>query len=171
MPIVPAISVTQNTGTANQFTVTDISTGSDAGLTSRRLYLYKADNNTLVPSGVSTPYNEWAIAQPSLTLGVLDKDYALMFVTQWLTGAVITYSLTSYFVFTANTEVFLYNLGVTQISNPYIIQDTNYFSSKSQMWEWIDDADNAIAIGTDTKKAQLALDLARNYIINENIYF
>src|SRR5688572_14458379 len=110
MPLTVSISVAQNNGTPSQFTITDASTGSDGTITTRRIYLYKADNTTLVESGTTTAYENWPIAEGPLTLDVLSRDFAVMLVAQWLAGSTVVYSLTNYYVFTANTKNFLYGL-------------------------------------------------------------
>jgi hypothetical protein len=166
-----SISIAQNNGTPSQMTITDTSTGSDGTITTRRIYLYKADNTNLVESGTTTAYENWPIGDGPITLDVLDRDYALMVVVQWLAGTTVVYSLTNYYVFTANAKNFLYELTETnQLSNPAILKDTQYLFNKLLMWEYVDDAELAITYD-DVLKSQLALDAAYNMIVNQNIYF
>ncbi len=172
MPLTVSVSVSQNAGLPGRFVVTDTSTGSDPSITTRRVYAYIADNTTLVPDGTSTPYVSWPIADGPLSMDVLSRDYAVMLVVQWLDGSNnVIYSLTNYYVFTAYTKQFLYELTTDQASNPPIIQVTDWFSNKALMWTCVDDAENAIALGEDVKKAQLALDIAYNMIVNQDKYF
>lgn len=166
-----AITVQQNTGSPSQFVVTDSSTGSDPAITSRRIYLYKADNTNLVPTGTTTSYISWPIANGPITIDVLSIDMALMITVQWLVGAVVTYSYTNYYQFPANTKTFMYGLSVDQSSNPTIISATDYFSNKAKMYTFLSDAANAIAYGPDIVKAQLAFNLAYQMIINQQLYF
>lgn len=154
--------------------ITDSSTGSDPTITTRRIYLYKADNTTLVPEGTTTPYIEWPIAEGPITLDVLDRDYALMITVQWLAGAVVTYTYTNYYPFLANTLTFLFGLSTSQSAqmfNPNILTSTNFFLNKAKVWTFVKDAANAISFGNDLTKAQLALDEAYDYIVNEDKYF
>lgn len=172
MPLTPSISVSQNNGTPSQFSVQDTSTGSDPGLTERRVYLYNSANNTVVPSGTLTNYIVWPIADSSITIDVLSRDMAFMIVVNWMTGSTVTYTYTNYYQFPANTKVFLYNLSVTQqLSNPNIIKDTQYLFNKLQLYTYVKDADNAVALGPDISKAQLAFDLAYEMMSNSNLYF
>jgi hypothetical protein len=76
-------SVTPNTADISKFTLTDTSTGSDAGLTGRRIYLYKTDGTTIVPAGTSTEYILWPLVATigdTIEIDVLDKDYAISIV-------------------------------------------------------------------------------------------
>ncbi len=174
MPLTVALSIAQNNGLPNTIVVTDSSTGSDPTITTRRLYLYIADNSTLVPDGTTTPYIEWPIAEGPLTLNVLERDYAVMIVGQWLAGAVVTYTYTNYYQFNANTLTFLFGLSTSQSAqmfNPNLLTSTNFFLNKAKVWAFTKDAANAINFGNDLTKAQLALDMAYGYIINEDKYF
>lgn len=170
MALTVSISVTQNNGSPSQFLISDTSTGSDPGITSRRVYLYKADNTTLVNSGTTAAYTLWPIASSSITMDVLTRDTALMFVIQWMTGTTVTYALTGYYAFTAYTNTFLYSLSVDQSTNPTIISATDYFANKTKMYSYLKEVGTAISFN-DTVKSQLALDLAYNMIVNQQLYF
>lgn len=172
MALTVSISVAQNTGTPSQFVISDTSTGSDPSITERRVYLYDSQNNTLVNSGTTTAYTLWPIASSSITMDVLNRDMALEIIVQWVAGSTVVYTYTNEYDFDAYTNVFGYNLTVTnQLSNPAIINSTNYFSNKSLLYEFIDDADISVSVGQDIVKAQFALDSAYNLIINTNLYF
>lgn len=171
MPLTVSITVQQNNGTPSNFTLVDTSTGSDPSITIRRVYLTKPDGTFLVPEGTTTDYIEWPIAESSITLDVLDRDRSLEILVEWLAGAVVTYEYENSYVFTAYTNTFLYNLSVDQSSNPSIINATDFFANKTRMYSYVKEAENAIAIGEDTVKAQLALDRAYQFIINEDKYF
>lgn len=172
MALTVSVSVAQNNGLADTYILTDTSTGSDATITTRRIYNYIADNTTLVPTGTTTPYIDWPIAEGPKTIEVLSRDRAIMLIVQWLNaGGTVVYSLTNYYVFTANTKNFLYGLTETnQLSNPAIIKDTQYLFNKLLMWEYVDDAELAITYD-DVLKSQLALDAAYEMITNQNLYF
>lgn len=170
MSLTVSISVAQNSGSPSSFLISDTSTGSDPGITERRVYLYKADNTTLVNSGTTTPYTPWPIANASITMDVLSRDTALMFVIQWLTGSTVTYTLTAYYAFYAYTNSFLYTLSQTQATYPSIISATDFFLNKVKVYGFIKSAATAISFN-DTPNAQLNLDQAYNYEINQNLYF
>lgn len=172
MALTVSISVSQNNGLPNVINLTDTSTGSDPGITERRVYLYTSANTTLVPSGTTTAYVVWPIADSTIALDVLPRDMSLMIIVQWLTGATVTYTYTNYYQFPAYTKQFLYNLTVTQqLTNPDITKDTQYLFSKFQLYTYVKDAANAIEEGPDISKAQLAFDLAYQMMTNSNFFF
>lgn len=174
MALTPSISISQDNGVESSFTITDTSTGTDGTLTSRRIYLYKADNTTLVPEGTSTPYIEWPILDSEITLDVLSRDLALTVIVNWMTGTSITYTYTNYYVFLAYTRSFLFGLSTdqtTQIFPINILTSTNFFFNKAIMWSLVEDAEDAIALGQDTFKSQIALDRAFYMITNEDKFF
>lgn len=171
MALTVSISVAQNNGNPSDFTISDTSTGSDPSITIRRVYLTKSDGTYLVPDGTSTDYIEWPIAESSITLDVLERDMALEILVQWLAGAVVTYAYENSYPFLAYTNTFLYNLSVDQSSNPAIINATDFFANKTKMYSYVKEAENAIAVGEDTVKAQFAMDAAYQMILNEDKYF
>lgn len=172
MPLTVNIEVSQIAGDPATFQLEDISTGSDPGITSRRVYLYDPANNTLVNPGTTTAYTVWDIADDTIEMNVLDRDRALMLIVQWLTGSTVTYTYTNYYVFTAYTNIFLYNLTVTnQLTFPDILKDQQYLFNKLQLYTYLKDAANAIAYGPDISKAQIALDIAQQMMNNSSLYF
>lgn len=172
MALTVSISISQNTGIPSQFVIADTSTGSDPSITGRRVYLYDSKNNILVNSGTTTAYTLWPIADSSITMDVLLRDMSLLVIVEWIAGSTIVYTYSNEYVFKAYTLLFAYNLTVTnQLSNPAIINSTNYFSNKSLLYELIDDADISVEVGQDIMKAQFALDSAYQLMVNENNYF
>src|SRR4030081_535020 len=86
---------------------TDTSTGTDANLTGRTIYLYKIDNTLL--TGVSIP---WPLSDGSTkTISVLPRDYSLSIVVTWQSSAPLgspsTYTITAIKTFTGNTSDFI----------------------------------------------------------------
>ena len=170
MSFTPAFTVSQSVN-PNAFTLNDTSVGSDVAITGRRIYLYTADNSTLVPTGINTAYVDFPLSDgASIVLNVLNVDYALMITVQWLNVSnAVLYTLTQYFSFTANDETFLFNLSTMQSSKPSIIQDQLYLSNKFLLRLYVDSANQAISKGNDVYKAQLELDMAQA-LINNQIY-
>ena len=84
MSFLPSFTVSQPVGENNIVTVTDTSTGTDSAINARRVYLRKSDGTFLVPEGTATDYVDWAWADTSIDIDVLDKDYALEITVEWL---------------------------------------------------------------------------------------
>lgn len=174
MPLTsPNFTATQSLGSPSIVTLTDTSSGTDVGLTERRVYFILADGSYLTTSGSSTTpaYDTWAIADSTVALDILPRDLAVSIVVQWMTGSTISYTKTINYVFTNYDYIFLYGLTTRQVSNPTLLQDTSFFNNKLQMIVNLDDAENAVSIGNDLFASQEALD--RNYVFiqNESFYF
>lgn len=170
MPLNPLFSVSQPDFTAIR--LTDTSTGNDGDITQRRVYLIQADGSYLVPTGTITDYIYWNYLDTSIDIDVLNKDYALQILVQWLNvGNTVLYSKTGLYGFTLYNENFLYTLTQNQQNLPEIIQDTNYFANKSIMRVLVDSGDQAISLGGDITNAQENYDAATYMRINENLYF
>jgi len=172
-----AASVSQGVDPTS-FSIEDVSTGSDAGITGRRVYLYLSDGSTLTPSGSSTTYIDWPIVSgigDVLTLtGILNRDYSLNVQVQWISSSPLpspsTYLFSVLTTFTANLRLFLYTLTQLQAGNPLLIEDNDWFENKSKVNQLVEDADNA-TLYNDQYNAQLALNAAYKYYQNGNTYF
>ena|SRR6185369_17227892 len=166
-------AVTENVD-ISKFTLTDTSTGVDTNLTDRKIYLYKVDATTLVPSGTPTDYLVWPIADATIDIDALDKDYALSIVVIWNSSSPLpdpsTYTKTLLHTFTGYSYAFWYMLIQQMAANPLISSDKNFYANLSK---FVTDLDNAIqaTVSTDQYSAQKALDRDQYMIDNKNIYF
>ena len=77
MPLTPNFSTSQAVGEPSVITVTDTSTGSDAAIASRRVYLVDYEGNYVVAAGTTTAYTPWPLAQTSIDIDCLTEDMAL----------------------------------------------------------------------------------------------
>ena len=84
MPFIPSYTVEQLQLNPNILRFTDTSTGSDLDIAGRRIYLQQSNGEYLVNEGTTTDYIEWALGSSTIDINVLDKDYALKIVVQWL---------------------------------------------------------------------------------------
>ena len=76
-----------SSGVPTSPTFTDTSVGSDNAIAKRRIYLLLADGTYAVPSGTTTDYSDWAYANPTITLNVLNQDTATSVTVQWLNSS------------------------------------------------------------------------------------
>lgn len=98
---------------AATLTYTDTSTGTDASIASRRIYMQKFDGTYLVPTGTSTDYVVWALSDGSTkTLtSILSQDEALNITVQWLdVSNTVLYSKTVLYNFSGYAKIFFYQL-------------------------------------------------------------
>src|SRR6185369_9263369 len=160
MPFVPGFTAIQTVGLPEIITLTDTSTGSDSAISERRIYFTTGYNTFLTLSGSSTSYVLWPLplATP-ISVSVLDKDYALNIVVQYLdSGGNVLYTTQNIEGFTLYNEQFLYDLTQDQTSEYQIIQDETYYTNKEIMRVEIDSGNNAIELASDIAGAQSCYD-------------
>ncbi len=167
MPFSENFSESQSLSDLNDATFTDTSTGSDPSIASRDITLTKADNTTLAAN------EPWALADTSITLDVMNRDYDLQVRVRWLdAGGAVLYSKTQPIIFTGYIQTFLYNKVSQQAASyPNIIQDTNYFNSLSLLQTLYDGAVQANDLASDIYTGQSLLDMGYNIMQKETYYF
>ena len=172
MPLVPNFTASQYSGTPSVITLTDTSTGSDVTITSRRVYLLQSNGTFLVPTGTTTDYIVWPLANSSIDLDVLTEDTALSITVQWMssTNTVVT-SKTISFAFTAYNETFYYGLTESQVANSNLSASTNWYQTKLVLRVELDSADQAITFASDIYSAQAALNRATFISTNQSYFF
>lgn len=173
MPLTVSFSATQPVGEPSVVRLTDTSTGSDAAVTQRRVYLAKDDGTFLVPEGTSTDYIEWDYADSTIDIDALvDRDYAILVTVEWLNvGNVVLYNSSQNVGFTSFNEDFDYQLTQMLSGNPLLINDANFFQSKSDLRTNIDSGNQAIERADDIYGAQQCYDRATNIRLNSQYYF
>lgn len=172
MPLSPNFSTSQTVGAPQSINFIDTSTGSDGAITARRIYMQTSSGSFLVEQGTSTDYEVWPLADVSITLDVLSKDYALLITVEWVdnTGDVL-YSKQSLTSFTLFNETFDYQLTQVLSGNPVRINDNNFFSQKSQLRECIDSGNQAILLASDIEGAQQCYDRGTGIRLKSQYYF
>lgn len=175
MPLTPNFSTSQQAGLPSNVIITDTSTGSDAAIVSRRVFLVNYAGEYVVADGTTTNYTVWPLAQSSISIDCLSADAALSVTVNWVdAGGVTLYTKTSLAGFTLFNETFYYSLtqGQAAISNPsYILQDNTYFQNKSRLRVLIDSGNQAVTLGYDITTAQECYDLATYMVNNQNNLF
>ena len=172
MAFTPSFTASQTIGNPSIIILTDTSTGSDAAITQRRVYLQKDDGTYLVPVGVTDNFIVWPYADSTISLNVLSVDMALNIKVEWNDefGDVINQT-TNLELFTLYSEQFLYNLTQSQSSQPNVTADSDYYANKMALRVEIDSATNAIVYGSDIQNAQSCLNRAAYLIANSNLFF
>lgn len=161
MPFVPLFSTEQPLGDPSTVTVRDDSTGEDAAITQRRVYLQKYDGSYLRDEDADTDYWEWDYADETIDIDALDKDYALLVIVQWLNVAnVVLYTASGRRGFVEYAEEFDYQLTQLQSGNPALTHDGNFFNLKSLLRTEIDSGNQAVTLVVDLYGAQQCYDAA-----------
>lgn len=171
MPLTPNFSASQTIGSPITLSLEDVSTGTDVGITSRRVYIQKADGTYLTLEGATTDYEVWDISDTTIDLDLLDQDYALNIMVQWMTGTTPTYSKTILFEFQAYALVYRIKLLKAIASNPSLINSPNFFNVLSNLTVFIDGGSESVSLAGDINLAQLCNEKAKYYILNPKLAY
>lgn len=173
MALTPSFTSSQPVGKPSVVRLTDNSTGSDAAVTQRRVYLRKDDGKFIVPTSTSTDYIQWSYSNATIDIDALDKDYALLITVEWLNVSnVILYTKTNNpEIFSSYNEDFDYSTTQQLTGNPILINDSRFFTEKSNLRTFLDSAERAILRATDQYGAQKCLDAATNLRVKSRYYF
>lgn len=157
--------------------ITDTSSGgTDPNLTGRKIYLYKIDNTTLVPTGTLTDYIDFPIVSgigDTIDIDVLSRDYSLTAYVAWTSSSPIvgaTYNKTKTFTAVGNTNLAAYEILQTISASPSILNDKDFRTNLFILYGEIDNANQAQTYGNQFA-AQSALDRAYQMITNKSLYF
>jgi hypothetical protein len=170
--LTPNFTANQTALLPTTLSVTDASTGSDAAITQRRIYLIKADETYLVPSGTTTDFIQWAYAQSIKTIAnVLSEDVALNIQVDWLdVDDEVLYTKTILYDLPNFGELFDLGLCKQMASTPNIINSTDFFLNKMKFRVCLDSAAQAVSLGDDIYSAQGALDI-ETYLQSNTQFF
>lgn len=167
----PEFSITQPVGEPSVVTLTDDSTSPDPSITTRRVYFQKSDGEYLTSEGNANDYEDWPIADLEKEFDLLDKDYALTIIVQWMIGSTATYSKTHDTGLTSFNEEFDYGLTQKLSGNPLLVDDNRFFLNKSNLRTEIDSGNQAILRAGDMAGAQQCYDRATAIRLNSSSLF
>ena len=174
MSYIASFTATQYVSVPNLIVFNDTSTGTDAAIKSRRVYMQQSNGAYLVESGVTPPdYEVWSLAVGNtISYNVLNKDYALNITVQWL-GITdnILYSSTVSYGFSTYAKIYNTKLSKAQVSSPSLLDGDNWLSTKFALNTYIKAADDAISLGAGIAIAQLSLNKAKFIIDNPKLVF
>lgn len=172
MPIVPLFTASQTIGQAAIITLNDTSTGSDAAITSRAVFLQKQDGTYLVPAGTLTNYIVWPYANPTISINALLADMALVITVNWLNvSGTVLYTKSNLYVFTLYEEQFDYTLISTQVADQNKVNDTYYYMNRIKLRIAINDAKNAVSLASSITDSQAACDRGMYLVNNSSLFF
>lgn len=164
MAISPNFSITESIQ-LGVVILADTSTGSDGALTGRRIRIYTIDGNLFV---AEIP---WAIADASISLTILDKDYALNFVVDWDTNVSAAYSHDGIFGFTRFGRFEYGQLIRLQSSKPNIKNDPDFYNYMLQMNIEIENTVFAIDEMEDQYASQKCIERYQELITKKSIFY
>ncbi len=158
---------------STSFTLTDLSSGSDSNVVSRRVVCTLNDGTTLVNPGITTSYTPFPFSDgASIIMYVLSIDYAIAVNLQYCdVNGTVLYSLSQNYCFTGNDEQFDYSLTQQLVGNQSLLQDTNYVNNRFTLRMLIDSASKAVTVGNDINGGQFCLDLAQPMVDDQTKFF
>ena len=172
MAFIPEFVAIQPFGTPNLIEITDLSTGSNSNIVTRRIYIAKADGTKIVDGTI------WDYPDMSITLDILTKDIACEITIEWLDGVptptydpIVLYNKVIMYGFTEYSEMFDYGLTQMMTANPLLINDNDFFPHKSDLRTSIDSGNQAIIYAQDLYAAQQCYDRATNLRLSSQYYF
>lgn len=172
MPLSVNFSVSQSLANPSQLTFTDTSTGSDGTITERRIYILDAYGNYLVESGTTTQYEVWEYPFSTVkTLDILSKATTPSITVKWMNGASVVYEKTVAGSYLLQLYKFGFTLTRSLLSNPSVIQSTDYYLNKIKLIVDIDSAEQAISYNSDIVNAQQSADMGTYLEENQSKYF
>lgn len=170
-------SVTQNA--SGTITLTDVSTGADATITTRQVRLIKYDGTTIVPS-TNPAGQEWIdwelpMGDPLTLTDIFTMDWALRIRVDWITPTPTggnSYTSSVLYVFTDFDETFYYGL-IQELAAAKSNIDTsrNFMDNFFDLRLFIDSAEKAVAKGSDIYASQRCLSFAQKLVDNASFYF
>ncbi len=159
-------------GVPNSVYLTDGTTGTDAAVTARRVYITNVQGDYLVASGTTSDYTVWALVDSTKSIACLTEDTAVLIRVDWVNvSGTVLYTKSKYYPCRLYNLQESFYLTQTLTSSPNNIQDTNWFLNKMTLRVNIDDSVQAIEIGGNQGISQAALNRATQMTNNENLYF
>ena len=172
MPLVPNFTIGNILGLPAAILLTDTSTGSDAAVVSRNVFLITNNQAYLVATGTTTNYTVWLLANATIQINALDKDYALQVTVNWVNSAGSTlYTKTILSNFNNYSSAFEYSLVFDEAAGLASLNSANWLSSRMKLRLAIDDANNAITKGGNITIAQSADDRGTWLSKNKNTFY
>lgn len=175
MAFTGTFEVTQ-TSDITSFVVTDTSSYSSEGqgtFSGRRIYVYKIDGTTLVPSGTTTSYIDFPFSDGSskTITGVLNTDYCLLINVLWLSNSPqpgSTYTAQDIVPFVNYLKQFRGGQVSNLSDNPSILNDTNWYNDLFKLQAEINNAEEA---GSDGQQYSSQAAISRGIYLIQNSQF
>lgn len=172
MPLVENFTATQSLGFPSQINFTDTSTGSDAGIAARRIYIQDSNGDYIVEEGTVTDYEVWPYADSTITLDLLTQDTAAEITVQWVnSGGTMLYEKTISSVFRLYAITYYIYLIKAQSSRPKLRDHANFYQNEIRLLCSLQEAYDAIYYAGDIGSAQAACNRAKELIDNPSYFF
>lgn len=168
MALTPNFSIGQVMGVPANVVLTDTSTGSDVTIVGRRIYLYTDAGTTLVPTGITTAYNDWPLADTTITIvNVLPKDYSINANVRWVDvdgNTVVEKTILTNF--NMYNQLYNYSLVSQEANGLASLNVANWLNYRMSLYLALNDSDTSIIDMSSITNGQTAND--RGTYLREN---
>ena len=166
--LVPSFTVSNNDVTTSSFSVVDTSTGADAAIANRLIYISLSDGSLFTGAPIQFPLS----AGNSISPNILTSDFSFSMQIQWVdANGVVVEQISQIGVFTGFLEWFFYGLTQQIAAQSNIQNDSVFYDNWSKLRVLIDSASQAISIGGSIFNAQNMILMAQQLSTNPNLYF
>lgn len=168
-------SHSQVLGYPSKLYLTDSSTGTDAAVTGRRIYITDFNGDAVVQSGTTTTYELWGDfpATLSKTLDILPtSDKALLVRVDWVdSNGDERYSKETLIYCNLYAKTAYLNLIKSLQGNSKLKDVGGYFSNVIKLVTSIKQSEDAVNLLSDISSSQAALDRAKELIDNPSYFY
>lgn len=174
MALSASYTMSQVYGSPTQVSFVDTSTGVNAAVVSRRIYITDENGDYIVVDGTTTDYNLWSgfPGTTSITLALLTQDIAATVRVDWvnISGTVLYTSstLTHFPMYAKDYYIFLIK---SQQSNRKLQSHANFWPNTLRLLGEIKMAYDSINLIQDISASQAALDRAAALIDKPSNFF
>ena len=172
MAFIQNFTIAQTLGNPGIINLTDTSTGVDATIISRKVYLITNASIYLVPTGTSTSFITWAIGSTSIAIDALKKDMALNIRVDWnnVSGTTL-YTKTILSNFQMYNSNFNYQLVNDEANGLASLNSPNWLTSRMKLYVSLRDANVAVTDMSSITNGQNANDRGTFLRLNLNNFY
>lgn len=174
MALTVGFTTSQTLGESSYITITDTSTGTDASIVARKVYITDKDGNYYVEEGNEEDFTDWDDfpATTTLSLDILTQDRALNVRVDWVaSGDVVGYTLTQLQVYTLYSKSYFFDSIKAQSENNLLKEHANFFYNIIRLLISIKEAEDSQSLLNDITSAQAALNRAKQIVDNPSFLY
>lgn len=172
MAFIQNFTIAQTLGNPGIINLTDTSTGVDATIISRKVYLITNASTYLVPTGTSTSFITWAIGSTSIAIDALKKDMSLNIKVDWndVSGTTL-YTKTILSNFQMYNSNFNYQLVNDEANGLASLNSANWLTSRMKLYVSLRDANVSVTDMSSITNGQSANDRGTFLRLNLNNFY
>ncbi len=172
MAFIQNFTIAQTLGNPGIINLTDTSTGVDATIIGRKVYLITNASTYLVPTGTSTSFIIWAIGSTLISIDALKKDMSLNIRVDWndVSGTTL-YTKTILSNFQMYNSNFNYQLVNDEANGLASLNSANWLTSRMKLYVSLRDANVSVTDMSSITNGQSANDRGTFLRLNLNNFY